>query len=68
MVNTIYTQDELKSQLQELKSKRDSVFNQRKALMEKFSKKQSDRPAPTEDLHRIELKIEDLERKISILF
>ncbi len=67
MVNTIYTQEELKLQLKELKSRRESVYGQRKNVLEKFSQKQSN-TQPAEDLHRIELKIEDLERKMSILF
>ena len=67
MVNTIYSQEELKLQLKELKSKRENVYNQRKNVLEKFSQKQSNNQ-PSEDLHRIELKIEDVERKMSILF
>lgn len=67
MLNTIYSQEELKLQLKELKSKRESVYGQRKDILQKFSQKNSNN-AKSEDLHQIELKIEDIERKISILF
>jgi hypothetical protein len=66
MINKIYSQDELKEQLRELKSRRESVYNQRKDILQKFSKKTNN--VPMEDLHQLELKIEDVERKIKILF
>ena len=66
-MKTVFTKEELNVQLASLKEKRISVYNKRKGLLEKYSKKQS--PANSDgQMHDLDRKIEDIERKLSILF
>ncbi len=66
-MKTVFTKEELNIQLASLKEKRTSVYNKRKGLMEKYSKKQS-APNSHSQMHDLDRKIEDIERKLSILF
>ena len=69
-MKTVFTKEELKSELTELKEKRAAVHQQRKGLLEKFSAKNTAvKPTKsTGELHDLDRKIEDIERKIDILF
>ena len=66
-MKTVFTQEELNIQLAGLKEKRISVYNKRKGLLEKYSKKQS-YPSSDGQIHDLDRKIEDIERKLSLLF
>ena len=67
-MNTIYIKEELDAELKTLKAKRLTVYNKRKDLLEKFSNKQSKTQNSASAMHELDLKIEDIERKLEILF
>ena len=69
-MKTVFTKEELKSELTELKEKRAAVYQHRKGLLQKFSAKNGSATPnkATGELHDLDRKIEDIERKINILF
>ncbi|MFT6715375.1 MAG: hypothetical protein ACJA0Q_000002 [Saprospiraceae bacterium] len=67
-MNTIYTKEELDSELKSLKAKRLTVHNKRKDLLQKYSAKQTKTLNSASAMHDLDRKIEDLERKLEILF
>ena len=67
-MNTIYTSEQLKKELSELQKKKDSFRNDRVSALKKYQKKAKASENNTGiDLHNIERKIEDLERKLDSL-
>jgi uncharacterized protein with gpF-like domain len=67
-MNTIYTSEQLKKELSELQKQKDSFRNDRVAALKKFQKKaNASENTPEINLHNIERKIEDLERKLDSL-
>ena len=67
-MNTIYTKEELDAELKSLKAKRLTVYNKRKDLLQKYSNKQSKALNSASAMHELDRKIEDIERKLEILF
>lgn len=67
-MKTVFSKEELSSELKDLKGKRQSVYNKRKSLLEKYANKQQPQTTSASELHELDLKIEDIERKINILF
>ena len=63
-MKTVFTKEELDAQLKELKSRQKAIQSKRVSALEKYSKKQT----ASEDAYSLELQIEDIERKLSILF
>ena len=67
-MNTIYSSDQLKKQLSELQQQKEAFRNSRVAKLKKLQDKINPSEKNTEiDLHNIERKIEDLERKLDSL-
>lgn len=70
-MGSIYSKDQLMDQLTELRNKRDLVQKNRVAILEKYTRKATQEKKEVEvgiELHQIELKIEDVERKLEIMF
>jgi hypothetical protein len=67
-MNTIYTKEDLNAELKALKAKRLTVYNQRKDLLKKYSDKQSKTLNSASTMHDLDRKIEDIQRKLEILF
>jgi len=70
-MGSIYSKDELVNQLTELKDKRDLVQKKRVAILEKYTRKATQEKKEVEagiELYQLELKIEDVERRLEKLF
>ncbi|MBL56245.1 MAG: hypothetical protein CMP61_03560 [Flavobacteriales bacterium] len=70
-MGSIYSKDELVSQLTALKDKRDLVQKNRVAILEKYTRKATQEKKDVEagiELYQLELKIEDVERRLEKLF
>ncbi len=70
-MGSVYSKDELLDQLSELRNKRDLIQKNRVAILEKYTRKATQEQKQVEagiELHQLELKIEDVERKLEKLF
>lgn len=66
-MGSIYSKDELMDQLCELRDKRDLIQKNRVAILKKYTRKATQEKKEVEagiQLHQLELKIEDVERKL----
>lgn len=66
-MNTIYTSEQLEKELSELQKQKEAFRNGRVAKLKSFQKKAGTEKNTEIDLHNIERKIEDLERKLDSL-
>jgi len=67
----IYSKEELMSRLSELRDKRDLVQKNRVAILKKYTRKVTQEKKDVEagaELYQLELKIEDIERRLEKLF
>ena len=67
----IYSKEELMSRLSELRYKRDLVQKNRVAILKKYTRKVTQEKKDVEasvELYQLELKIEDVERRLEKLF
>ncbi len=70
-MGSIYSKDELMDQLAELRNKRDLVQKNRVAILERYTRKATQEKKEVEagiELHQLELRIEDVERKLEKMF
>jgi hypothetical protein len=70
-MGSIYSKDQLVNQLTQLKDKRDLVQKSRVAILEKYSRKVTQEKKEVEagiELYQLELKIEEVERRLEKLF
>ena len=66
-MGSIYSKNELMDQLCELRDKRDLIQKNRVAILKKYTRKATQEKKEVEagiQLHQLELKIEDVERKL----
>ncbi len=67
-MSTIFTSEQLKKALSELQKQKEAFGNGRAATLKKYQQKAQASENTTEmDLHNLERKIEDLERKLDAL-
>ncbi len=66
-MNTIYTSEQIKKELAELRREKEEIRNNRVAALSKYQKKSSGEINASGLLHNIERKIENLERKLDSL-
>ncbi len=67
----IYSKEELMSRLSELRDKRDLVQKNRVAILKRYTRKVTQEKKDVEagaELYQLELKIEDIERRLEKLF
>tara|TARA_B100000614_G_scaffold12972_1_gene10991 strand:+ start:56 stop:268 length:213 start_codon:yes stop_codon:yes gene_type:complete len=67
----IYSKEELMNRLSELRDKRDLVQKNRVAILKKYTRKVTQEKKDVEasvELYQLELKIEDVERRLEKLF
>ena len=70
-MGSIYSKDDLLDQLAELRNKRDLVQKNRVAILERYTRKATQEKKDVEagiELHQLELRIEDVERKLEKMF
>lgn len=70
-MGTIFSENELIDQLNDLRSKRDLIQKNRVAILKKYTRKATQEQKEQEtnlELHQVELQIENVERKLDVLF
>ena len=70
-MGSIYSKEELMNRLSELRDKRDLVQKNRVAILKKYTRKVTQEKKDVEagaELYQLELKIEDIERRLEKLF
>ena len=67
-MSTIYTKEELDATLKTLKAERLTVLDKRKSILNKYKTKQSKDLHTASVVHDLDRKIEDIERKLGVLF
>lgn len=70
-MGTIFSENELIDQLNDLRSKRDLIQKNRVAILKKYTSKATQEQTEQEtnlELHQVELQIENVERKLEVLF
>lgn len=70
-MGTIFSENELIDQLNDLRSKRDLIQKNRVAILKKYTRKATQEQKEQEtnlELHQVELQIENVERKLEVLF